>query len=152
MTYKCELIEQSPQPTLFIRTTTSIKELPQELDKAYGAIEEYLANQGEHPAGAPYAAYYHFEKSNVDVEIGFPVNSQIAAQDPIQSGKLPGGKVVQCLYKGPYNKIKPAYEALTAWIEDRGYKDTGVSYEFYLNDLNEVTPEELLTRIAFPLK
>ncbi|GAF78849.1 unnamed protein product, partial [marine sediment metagenome] len=38
MSYKCELVEQPPQPTLSIRTTTNIKNLPQELGKAYGAI------------------------------------------------------------------------------------------------------------------
>ncbi|MGW8226980.1 MAG: GyrI-like domain-containing protein, partial [Anaerolineales bacterium] len=67
MNYNCEFIDQSPQPTLFIRTNTSIKELPQELGKAYAAIEEYLAELGEQPAGAAYAAYFTFDMKDIDV-------------------------------------------------------------------------------------
>jgi effector-binding domain-containing protein len=152
MTYKCELIEQAPQPTLFIRTKTTIKDLPQELGKAYGSIGEYMAQQGTQPAGAPYAAYHHFEKDNVDVEIGFPVASQLPGKDPIQPGQLPGGKIAQCLYEGPYNKIEPAYTALMDYVAEQGHEATGVAYEFYLNDPNEVPPENLLTQVAFPLK
>ena len=48
--------------------------------------------------------------------------------------------------------VSPAYEALSAWIEENGYEPTGVAYEFYLNDPGEVPPEELMTQISFPLK
>jgi effector-binding domain-containing protein len=152
MDYNCELIDQPPQPTLFIRTNTSIKELPQALGKAYAAIGEFMAELGEQPAGAAYAAYFNFDMKDIDVEIGFPVASALPGKDPIQSGELPTGKIARCLYQGPYNKIEPAYNALTAWVEEQGYEATGVSYEFYLNDPGDVSPEELLTQVVFPLK
>ncbi|MCJ7534509.1 MAG: GyrI-like domain-containing protein [Anaerolineales bacterium] len=152
MTYNCEFIDQTRQPTLFIHTTTSIKNLPQELGKAYGAIGQYLALLGAQPAGAPYAAYFNFDMSHMEVEIGFPVSSNLPGKDEIQSGEVPAGKIARCLYTGPYNKIEPAYNALTAWVEEQGYEATGVAYEFYLNDPGEVAPEELMTQIVFPLK
>ena len=152
MTYNCELIDQPAQPTLSIRTTTSIKELPNELGRAYGAIGQYLGQLGEQPTGAPYAAYFTFDMESMDIEIGFPVKSTLPGQDEIQSGEIPAGKVAQCLYTGPYNKIEPAYNALTAYVEEQGYEATGVAYEFYLNDPGEVEPEQLLTQIVFRLK
>jgi effector-binding domain-containing protein len=152
MTYPCELVDQDPQPTLFIRTTTTIKELPQALGKAYGAIGEFMAQQDLQPAGATYAAYYEFEKDNVDVEIGFPVPSQLPGKGEIQPGELPAGKIARCLYQGPYNKIEPAYTALADFVEEQGFEATGVAYEFYLNDPNQVAPSELLTQVVFPLK
>ena len=152
MTYNCELIDQPTQPTLSIRTTTSIKELPNELGRAYGAIGQYLGQMGEQPTGAPYAAYFTFDMESMDIEIGFPVKSTLPGQDEIQSGEIPAGKVAQCLYTGPYNKIEPAYNALTAYVEEQGYEATGVAYEFYLNDPGEVEPEQLLTQIVFRLK
>jgi len=152
MTYECEIINQPLQPTLAIRTTTSIKELPNELGKAYGAIGQYLAELGEQPTGAPYAAYFTFSMESMDIEIGFPVSGPLPGKDEIESSEIPAGKVARCLYTGPYNKIEPAYNALTAFIEEQGYESTGVAYEFYLNDPGEVTPEELLTQIVFRLK
>lgn len=152
MTYKCELVDQTAQPTLSIRTTTSIKELPQELGKAYGAIGQYMGELGEQPAGAPYAAYFTFSMESMDIEIGFPVGGSLPGKGEIQSGDIPAGKVAQTIYTGPYNKIEPAYNALTAFVEQQGYEATGVAYEFYLNDPGEVAPEELLTQIVFRLK
>jgi effector-binding domain-containing protein len=152
MSYNCELIELGPQPTLAIRTTTSIKNLPQELGRAYGAIGQYLGQLGEQPAGAPYAAYLSWGKGDFEVEIGFPVSKALPEKGEIKAAELPSGKLAQCLYTGPYNKIEPAYNALDQWIKENGFETTGVAYEFYLNDTNEVPPEELLTQIVFPLK
>jgi len=151
MSYHCELVNQPAQPTLSIRTTTSIKELPQELGRAYGAIGQYMAEIGEQPSGAPYAAYYTFDMESMDIEIGFPVASNLPGKGEIQSGEIPAGRIAQCLYTGPYNKIEPAYNALTAYVEQQGDEATGVAYEFYLNDPGEVAPEELLTQIVFRL-
>lgn len=152
MSYKCELFEQPPQPTLSIRTTTTIKNLPQELGKAYQAVGQYLGQLGEQPAGAPYAAYFNWDTREFDVEIGFPVSKPLPDKDEIKAAELPGGKLARCLYTGPYNKIEPAYNALTEWVKENGYEATGVAYEFYLNDPGEVEPQELLTQIVFPLK
>ncbi len=152
MTYKCELVDQTAHPTLSIRTTTSIKELPQELGKAYGAIGQYMGELGEQPAGAPYAAYFTFSMESMDIEIGFPVGGSLPGIGEIQSGEIPAGKIAQTIYTGPYNKIEPAYNALTAFVEQQGYEATGVAYEFYLNDPGEVAPDELLTQIVFRLK
>ena len=152
MSYNCELVEQSPQPTLSIRTTTSIKNLPQELGKAYQAIGQYLGQLGEQPTGAPYAAYFNFDMNNIDVEIGFPISKSLPDKEGIKATALPGGKIARCLYTGPYKEIEPAYNALTAWVKENGYEATGVAYEFYLNDPGEVSPSELMTQVVFPLK
>ena len=59
---------------------------------------------------------------------------------------------MSCIYTGPYNKIEPAYNALTEWAERKGYETSGIAYESYLDD-PEVTPlEELKTQILFLLK
>ena len=152
MSYNCELVDQPPQPTLSIRTTTTIKELPEELGKAYGAIAQYLGQLGEQPAGAPYAAYFSWGGEDFEVEIGFPVSKTLPDKDQIKSTEIPGGKLARCLHTGPYRKIEPAYNALTEWVKENGYEATGVAYEFYLNDPGEVPEQELLTQIVFPLK
>jgi effector-binding domain-containing protein len=152
MSYQCEVKEQPPQPTLSIRTTTSVQALPQVLGQAYGAIAHYLGALGEQPAGAPFAAYYNMDMENLDVEIGIPVAKKLAGKDEIKAGELPGGKVATCLHVGPYSEVEPAYAALSEWIEANGYQPTGVAYEMYLNDPNQTPPQELQTQIVFPLQ
>ncbi len=51
---------------------------------------------------------------------------------------------------GGYDTVGPAYEALSDFVKEQGYEDTGIAYEYYLNDPNEgVVPE---TEIRYPLK
>jgi effector-binding domain-containing protein len=152
MSYQCDLIEGPAQSALSVRVKTSVQNLPQEMGKAYGAIGQYLGELGKQPAGAPFAAYYNMDMQNLDVEIGFPVKEPLPAKGDIQASTIPGGKKATCLHLGPYDAIEPAYEAIMKWMKDNGYEATGVSYEFYLNDPNEVSPKDLKTQIAFPLK
>ncbi len=151
MVSHCEAVDQSSQPVLSIRVRTPVSALPELFGKSYGAIAQYLAELGQYPAGAPFAAYYNMDMDDLDVEIGFPVAKVLPGRGDIQSTAIPEGKYAFCLYTGPYSEIKSAYQALTEWITQNGYTPTGVSYEFYLNDPQTTPQEGLQTKIVFPL-
>jgi effector-binding domain-containing protein len=152
MSYKCEIKEQSTQPALSIRTSTSVEHLPQVFGDAFGAIAQYLGELGEEPAGPPFAAYYNMDMQDLDVEIGIPVTKSLRGRDDIKASGIPGGQVATCLHTGPYSEIEPAYNALSEWMKENGYEATGVAYEMYLDDPAETPPQELKTQILFPLK
>jgi effector-binding domain-containing protein len=152
MTYEIKLLELPDQPTLGLRETHAVAELPQFFGKAYGAIMQYLGKIGEVPTGMPFAAYYNLDMQHLDVEAGFPVGRALEGQGEVKSSKIPGGKFVSTIHVGPYDGVEPAYNALNEWIKQHGYEPTGVAYEYYLNDPSEkpgVIPE---TEIRLPLK
>jgi Transcriptional regulator, effector-binding domain/component len=149
MSYKFELTEQKEQPVLSIRKRTDVGNLPQELGKAYNAIIQYIGEIGEEAAGAAFAAYYNMDMENLDIEMGFPVLKPIAGKGEIKPGKIPAGKQVSCMYKGPYAQMEPVYEAITQWMKENGHIPTGVCYEFYYNSPMDVPENELLTKIVF---
>lgn len=152
MDYQCQIREQSEQPVLSIRRRTSVQDLPQLLGETYGRIAGCLAEMGEQPVGAPFAAYYNMDMQDLDVEIGFPTARPLAGKDDIQPGVIPGGKLAYALHTGPYSEIAPAYDALTLFVKEQGYQPSGVAYEFYMNDPQETQQAELHTQIVFPLK
>lgn len=152
MDYKIELTEQPAQPVLSIRTRTSVGNLPKELGRAYQGIAEYLNENGEQPAGAPFTAYYNMDMENLDVEIGFPVSKALEGKGEIKASQIPSGKQVSCMHHGPYEASVAAYDAMSKWIAEKGYVPTGVAYEFYFNSPVEVPESKLLTKIVFPLK
>jgi effector-binding domain-containing protein len=152
MSCECQLLQRTAQPALIVRTRTPVFRLGKAIGKAFEAIEAYLAQQNEQPAGPPFVMYYNTNMFALDVEIGFPVKRPLKGTGEIQPTEIPGGKAAACLYKGPYNKIAPAYKALQQWMKTNGYTSGGAPYEYYLNDPNETPPEELQTQIVFPLK
>lgn len=153
MDYKCEMIETAAQPVLFVRTVTSVGNLPQELGKAYGAVISYLTELGEQPSeSAAFACYYNMDMENLDVGMGFPVGRELPGKGRIEAGVIPAGKKLTCLHRGSYQDSAKAYDAMTQWMKENGEEPTGVAYEFYYNSPLEVPEGELLTRIVFPLK
>ena len=152
MSYQCELKQQPVQPVLSIRTRAAVQDLREVLGKSYGSIMGYLMELGEQPVDAPFTAYYNMDMQNLDVEIGFPVSKALPARGEIQASSLPEGQYASCIHTGPYSAIEPAYTALTEWIKSKGFEATGVAYEFYLNDPSDTPPDDLQTRIMFPLK
>jgi len=152
MNYKVELKEQGVQPVLSIRKTTAAANLPEELGKGYGSIIQYLNEIGEQPVGAAFTAYYNMDMENLDVEMGFPVSKQLTGRGEIEAKEIPAGKYAECMYKGPYREMVPAYDAMNQWLGENGLTATGVSYECYYNSPMEVPESELLTKIMFPVK
>jgi len=152
MDYNIELKEQGLQPVLSIRKTTAGGNLPQEIGKAYGSIMQYLQELGEQPAEAPYTAYYNMDMEHLDVEMGFPVSKQLAGKGEIKAGSIPAGKYAECMYKGPYAEMAPAYDAMNKWIAEKGLEAAGIAYEVYYNSPAEVPESELLTKIMLPVK
>ncbi len=151
MALKFELIERNIQPTLSIRTTATVEDLPTVLGNAYQKIMNYLSEIGEYPSDAPFVAYYNMDMEHLDIEIGFPVKNQLPTRNYIESKELPSGTYVQCIHVGPYNKMETTYNALMEWMCENKYEPSGISYEFYLNDPSEVIEEKLETRIMILL-
>ena len=152
MQYNCELIQQDEQPVLSVRTRTSVQDLPQAIGKAYEKIMAHMGELGEAPVGPPFVAYYNMDMQDLDIEVGFPVAVELTSKGDVQAAKIPARTAAACMHFGPYSAIEPAYNALGEWIKQSGYEATGISYEYYLNDPSSTPPEQLQTRIIFPLK
>ena len=152
MDYKFEISEQPARPVLSMRTVTAVEKLPQELGRAYMAIDAYMDELGEKPVEAAFAGYYNMDMQNMDVEMGFVMTKSLPGKGEIKAGEIPAGRQVSYLFKGPYKEISPVYNAMMQWVQEDGYTPTGIAYELYYNSPQEVPESELLTKIIFPLK
>lgn len=151
MKYDCQIKELNAQPTLAIQTRTPVQNLPKILGESYTAIMEYMGELEEQPVGAPFVMYYNMDIQDLDIEIGFPVSKKFSDKGNIKVGEFPGGKIASLVFIGPYDKMEPAYNALSKWIEDNGFEATGVAIERYFSG-PETPPEEIKTEILLPLK
>jgi effector-binding domain-containing protein len=133
-----EIRNVKEEPALAVRTTTSVKELPNTVGRAYGAIVQYLG--------------YNMDMEHLDVEIGFPVASPLPGNGVVHASKIPAGKAAFAVHTGPYATIETTYNALTAFMTERGLVPETWMYERYLNSPEDTPPERLLTEIYFPLK
>lgn len=152
MDYLCEFKQRDAQPTLCMRATTPVQDLPGVLGRTYNQVVQYAAAQGVDLIGPAYVLYFNMDMQNLQIEAGFPVTHNASGKDDVLAGEIPVGKYASVIHLGPYEACEAAYNTLTKWVQDHGFESTGVSYEFYFNSPADIPLEELKTEILFPLK
>ena len=152
MTYSCELVDRPAQPTLVVRTRTAVERLPQVLGPAWGRVMACAGKAGAAPSDAPFVAYHNLDMQDLDVEIGFAFARALEGEGDMQASEIPAGQAAQCVHVGPFDQMAAAYEALQAFVAGRGLHPAGPSYEYYLDDPQEVPLEQLRTRVVMPVR
>jgi len=148
---RIQTLKQREQPTLTIRMTTKVEELPRVIGESFGKIAGYLDEIGELMSDIPFVAYHNMDMQNLDVEIGFPVAQPLPGKGEVKSGFIPEGKIIFCMYRGPYAEMEPVYMEMAQWFEKNECQPSGIAYEYYYND-PEFPESEWLTKIVMPIK
>lgn len=146
------IIERGDTPVLSVRYRTSGTELSATMGPIYGEIAAFMGKKGIPFVGAPFAAYYNMDMDDLDVEIGFSVASPTQGDGRINATNLPGGSFATAKHTGPYATIEETYNALTAFVSEKGLQTESYMFEEYLNSPEDTPPEKLETVIYFPLK
>lgn len=153
MPYDVQITEAAPQLVAATTVHTSLSRIGDDIGAGFGSLMMALGREGLAPSGAPLIVYPDVidEETDGDLEICVPVSAPISGDGDVYSRELEGGSMATTLHHGPYNQIGPAYHTLTGWISEHGHDIAGPPRETYLNDPQMVSPEELLTRVEFPI-
>ncbi len=152
MSYLFQVIETEPQDAVVISKVTTAQNLPTVVEEVFNTIVEYISKKEGLSLGPAFIAYYSMDENNLEVEIGFPVNEEIAGEGEIRCTKIPGGKRVVGYYKGAYAYMTYIYDEMLKWILLKGLEPSSLVYEYYFNSPQNVPENELLTKIEFSLK
>lgn len=147
-----EIVKNKERNTLSVRYRTPVGKLPESMGPIYAEIAAYMGKKGIPFAGPPFAMYYNMDMNDLDVEIGFPVESANSGEGRVKGGILPGGEAAVAKHVGPYAAIETTYNDLTAFIAKQRRQTESFMYEEYLNSPQDTPPEKLETNIYFPLK
>ena len=123
----------------------------------YSEIFAYLSQKMIFKPSGPVMMIGHdgeYKESDVDIEAALPIDKEIPSSGRIKVYELPGVDQAACIiYRGRYEDIGQAYNALMAWIEANGYRIAGPDRELYFTDPIKVKdPSENVTEIQFPVK
>lgn len=140
------------QPALYVRLRTNLDNLTDAFNEVYGKIGAYLAELGEAPAGAPYAAYYNDNMNDLDVEMGFPVSKNLPEKGDVKFREIPAiENALTAVHKGPYSTLNDTYAKVYKHIAENGLAMAGPQFDFYVNDPSVTPAEELVTEIVIPI-
>jgi effector-binding domain-containing protein len=139
------------QRTLVMNSKLEVTEIPGFLGRAYSDVATYARSVGSDIAGMPFARFRMLDDVLCEVEAGFPVSTPVEGDGDITASTLPGGNAAVVTYFGPYDEMKPAYEAIETWVADRGADPDGPAWEVYFTDPGEQPdPKTWKTEIVQP--
>jgi effector-binding domain-containing protein len=150
MTYLVESVELTAHDTAVVRGSVPETGVPGFLAEAFGAVTAFLTRWGMHPVGPPFARF-EMHAGGFDVEAGMPVAVTITGDESVQPGQLPAGPAARTTHVGRYEEMGPAYDALLAWVRDRGGIPAGAPWEVYLTDpVTSPDPQTWRTEVLLP--
>ena len=75
-----------------------------------------------------------------------------AAHRSMRTEQLEEGRVVQCLYVGPYDSMGGAISTMHAFAESNGLELAGKHHDVYLSDPRRTAPEKLKSVLRRPVR
>jgi effector-binding domain-containing protein len=150
VSYHIHTLELAEQPTAVVRASMPAAHLPGWLPVVYHEVTAHLAAVGVPAAGPPFARF-SFHDDLVDAEAGFPVPHVVAGAGRITPASLPAGPVALTTHLGRYESLTGAYDAVAAWLKERGLEPAGPHWEVYYTDpQTEPDPTRWRTDIVAP--
>ena len=155
MEYEIHLRETQPQAAASIRACAPWAELSSFVPGALMEIAGVAGEQGVRFAGPAYTAYYNADstETEVDLEVGIPVDEPIEPAGRVVYTIIPGGLVATTVHAGRYEDVARAYRALGEWVQEHGHETSGPPREVYLTDPSQVRdPGALRTEVLWPIR
>ena len=137
----------------FVSGSATGDAVKQVLTDAYGKIGQFINANGIKMIGAPMTITRSFTPTNWTFDAAAPVDrNDVAGTGDVHAGNTYGGKAVQFLHTGPYEKLSETTTKAYAWLVIEGYKPSENVIEEYINDPTAVPPEQIQTRITIPVQ
>ena len=99
----------------------------------------------------PFMTIYHdkdYIEEGADIEVAVPITGKIQVEDPqMEVRNLKPVKVASLVHKGSYESIGEGYEKILTYVREKRLEVDGSMMDLYLNDPNNVKPEDVLTEI-----
>ena len=93
-----------------------------------------------------------YRETDADIEVAVPITGPVSLGETGAGVRtLPGGRFLSVLHTGPYPGVGRAYERLFAYMGEHRLAPAGPSRELYLNNPHEVSEDELMTEVQFPV-
>lgn len=153
-----KIVTREPQPYVAIPLQVKQSEIARVAPPLVPEILTWIGKNAEQ-TGPVFFNYTSMQPGRpMDMEVGATVAKAAKGDGRVISGTLPGGRYATVTWTGPYDKLYSAHESLHQWLAKQGLAKASASdgsghtlLEIYINDPDDVPPEELVTEIAFRL-
>jgi effector-binding domain-containing protein len=132
------------RPTAYMEGKATWEEGFSAITGSFALINGELTKAGLTPAGRPMTVFIETDdtgfKYRAMIPIDKPPEGKTTLSEAIKLGQTPAGKAMRFEHRGSYEDIDATYEAITAYLDERGIEAGNLFIEEYLNDVK--TPDD----------
>jgi effector-binding domain-containing protein len=150
-----EILDAEPIDVFYIKSVSSQDpdNIASALGLAFKEIMTFMFDNEIEMVGQPMTITRSWDENGYAFDAAIPIpETDIEPVGNIIRGHSPSGRAVRVIHRGSYDKMRPAYEKLAAYMSANGLREGPVSWEHYLSDPGEVSEENLITNIYFLLE
>jgi len=150
-----EVVDVAAMDILFVQSDSSQApaDLASTLASAYQEITAFMAENDMDMSAQPMTITRAWSESGYAFDAAIPVvMKDVTLTGNVQAGKSPSGRAVRVIHRGPYDRMMPTYEKLSAYMTANGLPEGPVSWEHYISDPGETPGNELITYIYFQIE
>lgn len=135
------------------RTATSYPGIFQDIPAGFATVMKSLAEAGVDPVGPPFTIYHRVTDADTpgDIAMCVPIARSVANDGRTDIVEVPASDAASLVHRGSYEDLSASYNALAAWVHERGHRLLGPHREVYLNGPADTAESDLLTEILFPI-
>lgn len=94
-----------------------------------------------------------YKESDVDVEIQKTVKGTYPDTEHVKFKTVPAVQVASTTFRGSYEQMTEANEAVAAWVRENGWAFDGAAFFIYhVSPHDTRNPDEFLTEICYPVR
>jgi len=151
-----ETLDLTAHPTAYLDGKAGRDEVYSAILGAIATVRSELTKAGIKPAGPPIAIFLEADDSGFKFRAAVPIpaapDGKTQLSDAVKIGDSPVGKAMRFEHRGAYDDIDGTYEAITAYLDEKGVDAQDIFVEEYLNDIKSPEDPNLQVDIYVLLK
>jgi effector-binding domain-containing protein len=135
-----QMVEVPARPVLMIKGEGKWDDAAKVLSDGIGKVTEAARKAGLAASGRPLAVFTKTDDNGFQFQAMLPLakapDGKTKLVEGIEIGSSPDGKALKFEHRGSYDEIDATYEAITAYLDEKGLDTKNLFIEEYLTDLN----------------
>ncbi len=136
-----QIIDVPARPVLVLKGQAKWDDAAKTLTNSLAKVTAAATKAGLAPNGRPLTVFTDTDDNGFHYEAMLPIakapEGKVKLADGVEVGASPAGKALKFEHRGSYDEIDATYEAITAYLDEKGLDTNNVFIEEYLTNLTD---------------
>ena len=136
-----QIVDVAARPALVLKGQAKWDDAAKTLTESLAKVTAAATKAGLAPNGRPLTVFTDTDDNGFHYEAMLPIakapEGKIKLADGVEIGASPAGKALKFEHRGSYDEIDATYEAITAYLDEKGLDTNNIFIEEYLTNLTD---------------